>query len=178
MKGGFAIKKRNMFLFICCLAIAIVAPILYHYAVDIHTLAWHMLHREPVSWRGLEISIPDKLIAKINTDMNNTEVIPVYSISKPDKVTIFFEHNSYHLNKDFNFEEKYQYAGERIIEKKVCNIANNPCIWIKSRKDGDGSFYAERVFFLSRDVVITFMGDTESRYYLEEILRNLRISQN
>jgi hypothetical protein len=169
--------RFRILFFLICLAVATTTPILRYYAFDIYAWYWHIRHGESINWNGLRIQIPDKLIAQTAINVDGTTDIEIYYPAKPNQVYIVFKQVSYHLVKDFDFEKKHACAGYRIIEQKSSSISGNPCVWIKAIKEGQDPIYSERIYFSSKDIEVLFIGYSDSRHYLDDILSTLQVKQ-
>jgi hypothetical protein len=171
-------KRTGVFFFLNCLGIAIIAAILHHYSFEIYTRYWHIVHKGSIHWYDLEIKVPENLVSRIIENTNGSSEIQIYQLANPNEVDILFERVSYHRKEGFKFQNKYECAGYRIIQMKPHRIMRDECVWVRARKEGTNPIYSEDVFFLSRDIRISFMGSINSRRYFEEVMDSLKIKDS
>lgn len=167
------VKKFSKYVLFLSIVFLTLSTILYFYGFEMYTSYWHVAHPEPLEWNDFKVTIPDNLVAK---RIKNNQVLRLTYMEYPEKALIYFQRVNYHLKKDFNFNDKYKAAGYQIIEKKSCEILGNQCVWIKSYENSEERIYKEDIFFDSKDILISFLGFSEKRNYLLEIVENLKKS--
>lgn len=171
MKISSTFKNLSIVIWI----LVILSVVSYYYRFGIYTKYWHLTHPEPIKWYGLKITVPETMVARVLDNQDGNKDVQIYYRANAEQADIAFLRVNYHLKKDFDFDEKYQIAGYKIIEKESYNIIGNPCIWIKSHRIAEEPIYKEDIFFESKDIWVSFIGYEEKRHYLLEVINKLEI---
>lgn len=165
-------KLLNAILAIFLFADIVILSI-YYYGWSIYTYVWHIASPNTTKLNGVSIVIPDTLVSETIIDKNGAIKLHIYRAGQASYTSIFVALDNCQYIADSRLYDIYSESGYTILRIEYTKVLNTTCLKVTSTSSNDRS-YREDIFFGSKAMRISFIGDARNRYYLEQVLDGLR----